>query len=198
MKIYRGYLKNTGFSDLKMDIQRQQILKKLEKKNWVEEKLTHRISMESEGEVCSDHNFDFITMMGKLNREIPVSTIKNGIPDPRKPRILLYWYIDTVNRDGYEELIYDLSPEETVLTMDFTLPQEILDDSRFHLIKGKRSQISSLFNLIRDQVRQKCSLRKIASQIKSRLGIDMSHEMVRKIINQNKSSFVNAKSGLFV
>jgi hypothetical protein len=196
MKIYRGYLKNTGISDLKMNYQRHKILKELEKEYWVEEKLTHRLSMEREDEVCSDHNFDFITMMGKLNRMIPVPTLKNGVPDPNKPRVILYWYIDTVNRDGYEELVYDLLPEEIVLTMDFTLPQETLDDSRFHLIERERSQISTLFNLIRDLSRQGYSWRKISDQIMSILGVKKSHVTVGKIINENNWGFVKVKSGL--
>ena len=172
-------------SGINIKHQRQQILESLEKNYWVEEKLTHRISMEKEVEVCSDHNLDLITLIGRSSLEVSKSLLKNGIPDPSKSRCILYWYIDTVNRDGFQELLYDLSPEESVLTMDFTLPQEILDDPRFNLIKEKKSDSQTLFNLIRDLKRQKYSSRKISDQIKSRLGVNMSHVTVNKIINEN-------------
>jgi hypothetical protein len=198
VKIYRGYLKKIGFTDLKMGHQRQQILKKLEKKFWVEEKLTHQISMEKESEVCSDHNLDLITMMGRSNYEVSKSLLKNGIPDPRKPRVILYWYIDQVNRDGFHKLMIDLNPEERVLTMDFTLPQEILDTPQFHLIKERRSHLPTLFNLIRDLWRQGFSWRKISDQIMSKFGVKMSHVTVGKVINENNLGFVKVNSGLFV
>ena len=191
IKIYRGYLKNTSFSDLQMPHQRLQILKKIEKKFWVEEKLTSCISVEKQEAVCQDHSIDLITQLENRNVKIHVPTLKNGKPDPSKPRVLLYWYIDILNRDGFQELLYDLNPDEIVLTMDFTLPEEKLDNPQFNLIKEKRSKLPTLFNLIRDQLRQECSLRAIASQIKSRLGIDMSHMTVRKIINENNMALVN-------
>ncbi len=185
IKIYRGYLKKTGFSDLKMKDQRQKILEKIEKEFWVEEKLIHRMSMEKESEVCSDHNIDLITMMGRSNYKVSKFLLKNGIPDPNKPRVLLYWYIDPLNRDGFHELMIDLCPDDSVLTMDFTLPQETLDNPQFNLIKEKRSESPTLFNLIRDLKRQKYSSRKISEQIKSRRGVNMSHVTVNKIINEN-------------
>jgi hypothetical protein len=191
IKIYRGYLKNTSFSDLQMHHQRLQILKKIDKKYWVEEKLTSPISMQKEEAICQDHRLDLITQLEKINVEIPAPTLRNGKPNPSKERVLLYWYIDFMNRDGFDELLYDLNPDEIVLTMDFTLPEEILDNPQFDLIKEKRSKLPTLFNLIRDQLRQECSLRAIASQIKSRLGIDMSHMTVRKIINENNMALVN-------
>jgi hypothetical protein len=191
VKVYRGYLRNTSFSDLQMCHQRLQILKKLENEYWVEEKLTSRISMKKEDTVCQDHRLELITQLEKLTVEVPVPTLKNGKPDPRKPRVLLYWYIDLMNREGFDGLIYDLSPDEIVLTMDFTLPQEILDNPQFNLIKEKRSKWPTLFNLVRDLLKQKCSLRSIANQIRSRLGVDISHTTVRKIINSNNLSFGN-------
>ncbi|MBT5348982.1 MAG: hypothetical protein HOL55_09470 [Nitrospina sp.] len=190
-KVYRGYLKQTGFSDFPMHHQRQKILKKLEKKYWVEEKLTQRVSMQKQDAVCQDHRLDLITQLEKLHIEIPAPTLRNGIPDIKKPRILLYWYIDIMNRDGLREMIYDLSPDDIVLTMDFTLPDEILELPQFELIAEKRSKLPTLFNLIRDLLRQKFSLRGIADQIKSRLGVNMSHMTVKKIINENNLRFVN-------
>ena len=185
IKIYRGYLRNTGFSDLQMNNQREQILKKLQKKYWVEEKLTHRVTMQKQDEVCWDHSLDLITLMGRMNVELSLALWRNGDPDPKKPRVILYWYIDTVNRDGFEELLYDLKPKETVLTMDFTLPEEILENPQFDLIKARGSQLPSLFHLIRDLKRQKYSSRKISDQIKSRKGVNMSHVTVNRIINEN-------------
>jgi hypothetical protein len=184
IKIYRGYLRNIGFSKLEMCDQREKILKKLEKKYWVEEKLTSRFPVK-EDSVCLDHRDELTNSLEKDMIRAPIPLLKNGKPDKSKPKILLYWYIDPINGDGYQDLRYDLNPDDIVLTMDFTLPKEKLDDPQFKLIKESRSQMPSLFDLIRDLKRQKYSSRKISEQIKSRKGINMSHVTVNKIINEN-------------
>tara|TARA_B100000686_G_C16142160_1_gene642617 strand:+ start:54 stop:584 length:531 start_codon:yes stop_codon:yes gene_type:complete len=158
MKVYRAYIKqiveNKTHSPAK---QREMIVECLQEK--------HKLKENQIVEKLTDCESIF-----------PSNTSK-------KPKAIIYWYVDSDSRENLELLKYDYKNTDKVITADYTIPSLNIS---FTQVYERKHIKQTMFELIMKLHGEGISLRKIASELKNNLGLNICFKTVKNIIDRQE------------